>query len=721
MNIKKTLSYFFALIIIACTFNGCSSKGANALLSFAEYEPVCVENAFYKLNISDEGMISLISKESAQELLGSSTEADDTVYIPSLVKSAIAVTIYTPSSGEEIVLDSSSSSVASGGLTVRREQDEFVAEYEFVGSGLTVPVHYTLLNNRLAVTIIPTEIRMEEDVMIKSIVLHPYLAAGEKGEDGFLVVPDGSGALIHFNNQTAHQYNQKIYGTDRALYRVNDFENAQSVVMPTFGIGNITDKRLCLGVITAGAADASIEAEAGNGQTGYNGAWAHFDLLSQDIRHYTDYRPDVKMYAEEIKDTGPLQVCYIFKESEEPTYTQLAKLYREYLVERYDLAPIEDGSTSIAVDLVMASIKKKTVLGIPYNGVETLTSYEEGKQIVEQFASNNIPTVLRLMNWSSQTAWSKPLSGISLLGSSKSFNDLINVASNNGKVYLSANISEVYSGGGILPQKFAYAKDMRGAAAQYQHFDLVTHFSESEGHYLLSNKNVTTYAVRFGKSLKNLNLNIGVAIDGLNTIYTDFGAQQKSMSATVGVYADVMEELKGKGLNIAANGGNEFAFSTSEFMFMVPSESSNFDSSYDSIPFYQIAVHGLIPYSSEPVNLSADTRLTFLKAIETGSILQYRLMFAQAEAARYSRDGELYSATYEYWAQIIEEQYNEWSSAMGDRVSLEIVDHEKLSNGVYKTDYSDGSAVIVNYNDKQYVADDVAVDALSFCVLKGGE
>lgn len=721
MKIKKTLSYFFALIIIACTFNGCSSKGANALLSFAEYEPVCVENTFYKLDISDEGELSLVSKESTQELIGSVAVTDDTVFVPSLVKSAIAVTIYTPSSGEEIVLDSSSSSVASGGLTVRREQDEFVAEYEFVGSGLTVPVHYTLSNNRLVVTIIPTEIHMDEDVMVKSIVVHPYLGAGDKGKEGFLVVPDGSGALIPFNNQTAHQYSQKVYGTDRALYRINEPEKVQSVVMPTFGIGNITDKRMCLGVITAGAADADIEAEAGNGQTGYNGAWAHFDLLSQDIRHYTDYRPDVKMYAEELKDTGPLQVCYIFKESEEPTYTQLAKLYREYLVESYDLAPIKDDSTSIAVDLVMASIKKKTVLGIPYNGVQTLTSYEEGKQIVEQFAANDIPTVLRLMNWSTQTVWSKPLSGISLLGSSSSFNEFINAASNNGKVYLSANFSEVYSGGGILPKKFAYAKDMRGAAAQYQHFNLVTYFSKGEGHYLLSNEKMAEYATRFRNSLTDLNLNVGIAIDGLNTMYTDFGAQQKSMSATVEIYSNIMAGVQSEGVNIAANGGNEFALSTSDFMFNVPSEGSNFDSSYDSIPFYQIAVHGLIPYSSEPINLSADTRLTFLKAIETGSILQYRLMFAQADAARYSRNSELYSATYEYWAPVIEEQYTEWVSAMGNRVSLEIVDHGKLCNGVYKTDYSDGSAVIVNYNDKQYVADDVAVDALSFCVLKGGE
>ncbi len=721
MKHKNKWLICLSALMILMTCLGCSSAD-KITLSQMSYQAGSVEDAQYTLEMDENGFFTLVSRKDGYRI--SSVPATDTAeggYIPAAVQAALVVEIYTPSTGEKVTLDSYSSSALSEGLKLRKEKNEIIAEYTFVGVDLTIPVHYTLRDGRFSVTVIPSEMKMGDDLLVQSIALHPYFGGGSGTDDGFMVVPDGSGALIRFNTMVADTYEQKIYGLDQSLYRLSEYEHEQPVVMPMFGISNAKTGVLCLGVVTGGVGDASVLAECGNDMTGFNGVWANFNLLSQDIHHYDDYRPDVDMYAEELKDVGPLQVTYLLERSDAPDYVQLAKLYRQYLVEEYGLSALSQAESAVAIDTVSASVKKKTILGIPYNGVQTLTTYEQCREMVEEMAQQSIPTVLRLTNWSTQTVRGKTLTNISLphsLGSKSELEQLLSTASKNGKVYLAGNISEVYSGG-FLWRFLNCAKDMRGSVALYQHFNTVTRYNEGEGHYLLSNAGVLDYTKTFGQKLSRYNQYSGVAVDGLNTLYTDFGSTQGSMTTTVNTYTEALKSLKEQKLSVAVNGGNAFSLPMADFIFSLPSEDSNYDMAYEEIPFYQLALHGLISYSSEPINLSSDPQKAFLKAVETGSLLQYRLMYADAEAVRYSRNEDLYSSTWSRWKDVIGEQYREWLTMMEDKQTLEIVGHQKLANGVYQTVYADGSSVLVNYSDTAYQYQGVTVEAMGCASVKG--
>ena len=47
-----------------------------------------------------------------------------------------------------------------------------------------------------------------------------------------------------------------------------------------------------------------------------------------------------------------------------------------------------------------------------------------------------------------------------------------------------------------------------------------------------------------------------------------------------------------------------------------------------------------------------------------------------------------------------------------------IVNHEKLHEGVYRTTYENGLAVVVNYTDESYSHNGIAVAAKSYSVLE---
>ncbi len=719
---KRKISLFLlAALLLVTALGGCSSDKTGSDVELATYTPGSTENEYYRLDVDDNGLFTLTAKENGYVISSCPAPGVEGEYQPPLVKSALKMQVYTPESGETVTLDSDSYSTAAGGLSVERGAQEIVATYAFADMGMTVPVHYTLYGRRLAITVIPDEIQTTKGNLLESLALHPYFGSGNATQEGFLVVPDGSGALIEFNRGVGNTYSQKVYGPDQSLYRVSQVEHTQPVVMPVFGIGR-TGEGLSLGIITGGAGDASVEAEAGNGETGYNAVWASFNLLPRDVRHYDDVRMDVDIVAEEIKDTGMLQVTYTLEQTEAPTYTRLAEIYRHYLVETYGLTPLTEETSPLALDLVAASVKTKSLLGIPYDGVQTLTSFEKGRQIIEDFASQEIPTALRLSGWSSQTVWGKPLDGAGMpggVGSKSDLRALLQTAAENGKVYLFGNLSEVYSGGGLFPKTHAYAKDMRGAAATYQHFNLVTRFREESGHYLLSNANVLKYTRAFGETVSDLAPNTGVGLDGLGNMYTDFGAEQQSMTATVRTYEAALSSLQEQGADIAVSGGNAFSLAAADFIYWLPSESSGFDVASDSIPFYQIALHGLIPYSSEPVNLSPDPQKAFLKAMETGSLLAFQFIAADADAARYSRNDTLYSASYDRWKEIAMQQYKEWAAVMGDKLTMRIVDHSRLADDVYRTVYENGDAVTVNYSSVRYDRDGLTVEPLAYCFEKG--
>lgn len=512
------------------------------------YESGSIENDRYSLSLDPEdGRVMLTDKRDGRRIYSYPEDLAGRIAEQNRVKSALILSVYVTDMNAIYELNSQVSSVNKGGLRIERYKNEFVAVYCFESENITVPVHYTLQGDRLVVTILPDEIREEGTSRILDVDLHPFFSSGRPededsgrpADEGFLVIPDGSGALVEFNQASMTEYSQKVYSQDQSLYKISNVRNEQPVCMPIFGIGRKNDG-LTLGVITGGAGDASVKAVAGSKNMSYNSAWASFNILPRDTKHYpNDSRIDVYIYPDKAKDTGPLQVSYLFAAEDEPDYVQLAFMYQKYLVDELGLKRIQEDAYPMVIDLYMATVKKKSFLGFPYDGIQVLTTFKQAADIIGRFQKEGIKTVIRLKNWSDQSVWGKSLSGadmISDVGSRSELKELAAAALQNGELYLSGNLSEVYKGGGLFPKTFTYAKNMQDFAAEYQEFNLVTKFRKSEHHYLLSLSNMLWYAKEFNNAVAKLGEDIGVGIDGLYNLYTDYSQEKVSLTSAASYY-----------------------------------------------------------------------------------------------------------------------------------------------------------------------------------------
>jgi len=103
----------------------------------------------------------------------------------------------------------------------------------------------------------------------------PYFGASDSNSDGYLFIPDGSGALIYANNgkTTAQPYNRRVYGTDYAMQPTAEFSTVElaQIHLPVFGIKD--NDQAFLAVIENGDAIARIEATVYGMRDSFNRVW----------------------------------------------------------------------------------------------------------------------------------------------------------------------------------------------------------------------------------------------------------------------------------------------------------------------------------------------------------------------------------------------------------------------------------------------------------------
>jgi hypothetical protein len=149
--------------------------------------------------------------------------------------------------------------------------------------------------------------------------------------------------------------------------------------------------------------------------------------------------------------------------------------------------------------------------------------------------------------------------------------------------------------------------------------------------------------------------------------------------------------------------GNAYSLSNVTYIDSFP-----FDSSYDfmvdeTVPFYPIVVHGFVPYMFDEGNFRNDVEEEFLKGIEYGAMPGYFLTY---DESRKLKDAfwNIWSSHYAKWADRIGEEYKQFDK-LAKVFHQKIVDHEKLSEGVFATTYEDGTRVVVDYNKETFAVE----------------
>ncbi len=127
------------------------------------------------------------------------------------------------------------------------------------------------------------------------------------------------------------------------------------------------------------------------------------------------------------------------------------------------------------------------------------------------------------------------------------------------------------------------------------------------------------------------------------------------------------------------------------------------------VPFYQMALHGYVNYTGEPLNMAGNTEDELLRSAEYGAGLSFNLMNETAFVLQKTLYTEYYGSDFAAWHDRLVETYTRYNAELGHIFNQKMTGHEQITADLSCTIYEDGTKVYVNYGYTDLTAEDGTV------------
>lgn len=590
------------------------------------------------------------------------------------------------------------------GVTYEKLNNGLRIIFRFVDYGITVPVEITLEDGALCAAVNTEKIEETATTWIRTLSILPYFGAANSNAQGYMLVPDGCGALIRFNNgkTTANLYDEEVYGADLAKTENTSKKIAQQVYLPVFGLNN--ENAGFLAIIDNGAANASIRGEVAGKRSSYNSVSSYFTLRDSSVVSIGDRK--VTDYEDQIKNIGKISVRYYFY-SNGGGYGEMAKLYQDYLIKQQGMSR-KSSSSATFIQVLNSYSQKKTFLGFTYKKQVELTSYDETQFLLKRLMESGVSEVNAVLkNWDSGSAKEsisqKPKIPFAL-GGNKSFQQLQNFGEEMQiPLYFSTRLVAYRSNSWLSNLKDA-ARNITNVNIQRYDYLLSNYQkdTDSDPQYLLAPSRLMKKTEKMAAFYEKRQLT-NIAVDDIATMsYTDYTKGSPSeKTQTADRFTEALAYLYNRGMCMIAEGANGYALSYLNAVIAAPVFHSSFDIEDEEIPFYQLVLNGMMDYTTPAINLSSNPQKMFLKALETGSNLCYLLADNNGEVLEGNSNSRYYSLNYVDWQEQIVRQYTDYQNVWEKSGGMLIAKHELLDKNAVAITYENGCELIINYSEKE--------------------
>ncbi len=595
-----------------------------------------------------------------------------------------------------------------------------------------VSVYYLLDGDDFVVRVPMKEIKYRSTYPIVEFTVLPYMGAGSTDDTGFIMVPDGTGGIINFNNgKTGQQtYTSDMYGWDYGVSRQMVVDETKSDY-PVFAIARNGSSMLC--TAEEGSAYSIVRADISGKGDDYNyGRFAYNLVHGETMDITTKSDTTVRVYEENLPDENITQ-RYMFSQGAD--YAQLASVYRSYLFEKYpNLKKKEESKMTMNVEMLGAVDNIEHVLGYPVTKAQALTTYKQAQEMLNKLLESGISATnlnAKYSGWFNggvkQTS-AKKVKLVGRLGSKSDLTDLTAFAKNKQiSLFMDGSFNYVLNDktlDGFTQNRDAAKYASREIAEIYKIWPVTFKPDEdSDDSYYLTKP---SYAKESLESFVETITDYGTKNVSLQDYGDKLGGDYNpknpvSREANMNMQVQSMSNLQTNGSKIMINEGNMYAVPYADVVTGINLESKKVNLIDETVPFYTIVLHGVVDYTGDAINLAEDNTTNILKSAENGASLYYVFMNEPTSALQKGFYTQYYACNFNDWEDDAVELYNRFNNELGDTYNQYIVKHTKVSNGVFVTQYEGGKQVVVNYNYNDYNFNGTKIPKRDFVVMGGGQ
>lgn len=573
----------------------------------------------------------------------------------------------------------------------------------------SVSLYLELEDGALRVRVPCEEIAWTEEFPLETIRLLPNFGRTDRETDGYFLLPDGSGSIMNFYNgkNNLQEYAVQIYGADRSIAAGETTFREQTAVFPLFGCA-LEGGNGYLAVIEDGDALAAVNAAPGD-DAAPPSVCASFTVLQQAKIATLSTTENTDSYfvthQAEAYD-GEFRVAYHFLTGEDASYNGMAGLYRELLLG--DRAPLDGGdSLPLYVNLLGETDIRKNVLGVNVRRQLTLTSFEDGRALVDSLLGKgmeNLQVILSgCLNGGCRQGYLGKAEVSGQLGGKSGLTGLAGYLAEKGvSCALDAEVQYAYDKGlfdGLGNRQIARLLSRKQGA--YYPADRAYFSADTEAlpSYILNSAGIETSFASLTGLLGDTGLT-GVSLRSVGReINSDYNEKREMERQTsLARLKEQVAALRESADNLILSTGIAPFAAQADSLLSLPLSSSNYDITDYSVPFTAMVLSGYVRYTGGRINLDFSDRNDYLRLLESGAAPYYLLCAENAEELRNTDFSDFYAIQYNYLEQTITDDYAWLSEALDGCWGQPITGHERLAEGVVQTTYAGGTRILINYN-----------------------
>lgn len=605
--------------------------------------------------------------------------------------------------------------------TFKYEENTIICQASFKEQDIYLEAKVELKEDHVLFSVDDTTIREEGKYVIGQVYFSPFLGSTVGDTvDGYMFVPDGSGALIRFRQPTKYLtgYNQRVFGSDYAIdnlfeigdlkgKRTNDFlKDEEKITMPVYGVSHGNENAL-FGHIEHGAEYAGIVGEPAGITTDYNYSTAYFIYRQLYQQPTSRDGGGIQIVQEDSNAVNP-QLAVYFLHDEDANYSGMARTYRKILEQDGILPNYGDTNGGLQLDFIAADIKD----GFLFDTTKKLTEIEDVENAAEQLNAAGITDVdFSLLGWQP-----KGLHGYSKIKTYKKsvMGSLQEIAQLQTTLEEKGNHLSLY----IAPLS---AKETQTGSKR----NIGITRSQSVIEVKRPNEEVylgSTFYMKTKEALKLLQKQATILKDAgvTDIVLDDIG------SVLYGEYfedefytrSEVQQMVQETAADLAGEEGltlyqpAEYMLSQTAVYRDVPMSSGRYIFETDSVPFIQLVLSGSLTMYAPYANQSFYRQADILRCIEYNAWPSFILTGSDSESLKKTVSEELFSTYFGDWKDIIIDYYNQVSDVLSHVTGQQMVSHTVVADAVVRVAYETG-AVYVNYQNDSVTVDGIELAAES--------
>lgn len=599
--------------------------------------------------------------------------------------------------------------------------DGFKVQLNFVKVGVTFSVKVTLNNANIEAQILLDELqevpyvskalKNPKEYKLKAITLFPYLGSENYEINGYAFIPDGSGALIRFNNEEYNTaYIKRVYGNDSGVTRESNsdyLKDENLITLPIYGISHGYNQAAVLVNVNNGASCAELNA--------YPYMYSNLNLNRTYFRYILREKFNVAIsssttgivsFINSDIYTNNIKTTYTFLNNDKANYVGMANAYKETI----DFTKDNKLDSSVKLDVVAQDYKK----GLFGKNYIEMTTYSALENILKTLKQNNVNDIeINYIGYNNNGYFDNMQSKVKLdnnLGSKKDYESLIKYIEDQGfDIYYYTNP--------MIVNENSVIKSVKRENLEQFTYDFKSSL-EVSGKVMLPTliaKNITKNQKAYKKlDINNLSLDL-IGSFAFTYRYNGNTVYREEMIEQVCTELEKLTSYK-----LAMSKPNNYMYKYLSSYYNANFESSKYAFITDSIPFVSIVLAGNVKMYSTNINYVSDYNLFILRLIEYNINPSFVITNETTDKLRYCNYEYLFSTCITSWQDLIIDSYQKVSSVLNKTKGASITSHSYLSDGVVEIGYSNGVKVYVNYTKTPYTVSSSDIQPMSYLVIGGG-